>query len=342
MFSKKRPCVGLDIKKNVIRLAIPTKNGLRTKEIVVNGNVLRQNRLRSAEEFSDVVGEALREFRGTVTHVAFAAINTQVLIRSLPVEETMTEKQIREHLFLELGESIQLPFEKPIFDLLVLPPAKRVRKKTQKVKNMRDQTREKITIKRNRLLLNGQISFIVTGEPVLESIGKSLEISGKIPASVDFSALVYTRLFRKNIKWNQNFILLEIDSGEAMVTIFQKMTPIYTQYENYNSVGWKYIEKNGIVIPNVHYGKEHQLLAELGQKVEDVCGYFSKTLASGQTIDQVYLVGDHPQRKKEVKEILQQKIQVPVKTLSKVIRDADGNNLADNWMLAVGLASKEV
>lgn len=347
---KKQALVGLDIKKNILRFSILEKEKYTYGERLLNGTVIKGDNLRNEKEFADELHELLSEYHLKDKQICFTAINSKLLIRKIPMENLRTEHEIREYLYMELGDSIKLPFEQPIFDLLILEQQKNKKKQQQAAKTAKKKKKEKekgsggkrFVIKRNRFAVKGHIPFIATSEPIIESIGDGIVQSGNQPVAVDFSALAYVRLFKRKIKWNENFILVEVDSGVATITIFEELTPVYVQFEEYNVVGWKYIEKDGKITANYNVDKEKIELAKLGAIINSIKDYFSTSLSPESVLSQIYVVGEHPLLRKEVCEVFQEANDLPVKALTSSTKGPKNETIPDRFMLATALAMKEV
>lgn len=338
---KHHQAIGIDIQKNVIRYAIKKNGRWLFGEKVTNGSFFKNNKLRNTDQLMAIFQEIAKEVKLNRFELVISAINSKLLIRQVAIQQMETEKEIREYLFFELGESIPLPFEDPIFDLLVYEHTSRKNKRGKQV----SQSTKKIksfTIRRNQLAVNGKVSVVVTSQPILEEVGECVKKSGGQLIGVDYSALAYTRLFQKKINWSQNFILVELDAGTATITIFEKQIPTYVQFDNYNQVNWKYLEKKDGVQVTFPVETESEMLRKLGETIKEMGHYFSQELSLGNAIAQIYLVGGHPWLKGEVQTIIQNENQVPVKVLVSSLKDKDQKRIPERFSLALGLSMKEV
>lgn len=345
LFKKKQQSIGIDIQKNILRYCTIKRGQFIFGEKAINGSFFKDSKLRNAPEFIAVLQKISSELHMRNPNFVISAMNSKLLIRQIPLQNMSTEKEIREYLYFELGESIPLPFENPIFDLLVLGQGNKKSSNQKKIKQPKEAVKKgkKITIQRNRLTVNGNVPVIITSEPILEELGDSIVKSGGQLVGVDCSSLAYTRIFQKKINWGQDFLLVELDSGTATLTIFEQLVPVYVQYEDYNQVNWKYLETDHVVKTDFPTKIELEGIESLGATINNVVRYFEAEISSGKQLEQIYLVGGHPLLKKEVEEIIQRENNgLPVKALKSPYKMSNQKRVPEKFLLAAGLAMKEV
>lgn len=371
MFGKKKApprIVGIDIQKNCIRYC--TKKGDRFKcgELVVNGTIFKDDKLRNPDSLESAFEQISKALRIRTMNVVINAPNAKLLIKQVPIGTMRTEKEIREHVYFELGESISLPFEKPIFDLLILGQGNKqevskinrkmqssiltFRGKKQKVGEPEAGIRQSVTqdasssqaivIQRNRFSINGHVPVAVTSEPILVQVGEVLKKGGHQLMGVDCSFLAYTRMFPRQINWGENFVLIEMNAGVANIVFFEELVPTYVQYEDYNQANWKYVENQESVQVSFRESAEIQALEGIAETINSVIDYFYREVSPNCTLSKIYLVGGHPMLRKEVVEIFSDITSIPVKLLTVKVSETNRKKIPDHYVLAAGLAMKEV
>lgn len=344
-FKKTQQLIGIDIQKNVLRYCTIKRGQFVFGETVTNGSFFKESKLRNPKEFIHTLQQVSSELRIKNPDFVISALNSKLLIRQIPLQEMSSEKEIREYLYFELGDSIPLPFENPIFDLLILGQGNQKNNPQKKLKQPEEATRKgkKITIQRNRFAVNGNVPVVITSEPILEEIGTSIAKSGGHLVAVDCSSLAYTRIFQKKINWAQDFLMVELDSGTATLTVFEQLVPVYVQYEDYNQVNWKYLEKDQQVKTEFPPAQELSALESLGATINSVIRYFETEISPEKKLEQMYLVGGHPLLKKEVEKIIQMENQsLSVKALMSPYKMTNQKRIPEKFLLAAGLAMKEV
>ncbi|MBP1044801.1 hypothetical protein I6N96_00810 [Enterococcus sp. BWM-S5] len=344
MFGKKKhAAIGIDIQKNVLRYCTVKSGQFVFGEKVTNGSIFKDGKIRNPEEFIHTLQQVAAEVHMRNPEFIISVMNGKLLIRQIPLGNMKSEKEIREFLYFELGDSISLPFENPIFDLLILE--QQSKKKIPKKKSRQPQeksSRREVKIQRNRFAVNGKVPVVITSEPILEEIGYLIQRSGGQLIGVECSALAYTRVLQKRINWGQNFLLVELDSGTATITIFEQLVPVYVQYEDYNQVNWRYLEKEQSAKTEFNRSVELEELDKLGRTINNVIRYFETEISPGKELVQIYVVGGHPLLDGEVVEIIQETNDLPVKELQSPLRLANQKRLPERFLLAAGLAMKEV
>lgn len=348
MFGKKTipRLVGIDIQKNCIRYCTKKGDRLKYGELVVNGTIFKDDKLRNPDSLEAAFNEIAKRLGLRTMSVVITALNSRLLIKQIPIGKMNSEKEIREYLYFELGESISLPFENPIFDLLILGKGNKEKApKAQKRKaNKKEEKAEPqaVVIQRNRFTINGNVPVVVTSEPILIQLGDTLKKGGHQLMGVDCSFLAYSRMFQRQINWSENFVLVELDAGIANITFFEELVPTYLQYEDYNQANWKYIEKAQSVQVNFRESAEIQALEGLAETLNSVIAYYYQEISPDCELKKIYLVGGHPMLRKEVQEIFHELSSLPVKTISAKVSETSKKKIPDRYILAAGLATKEV
>lgn len=348
MFGKKTTprLVGIDIQKNCIRYCTKKGDRLKYGELAVNGTIFKDDKLRNPDSLSAAFNEIAKRLGMRSMNVVITALNSRLLIKQVPIGNMNSEKEIREHLYFELGESITLPFENPIFDLLILARSKKQKmpkvKAKRKDKNADKGEPQTVIIQRNRFTTNGNVPVVVTSEPILIELGDVLKKGGHQLLGVDCSFLAYGRMFHRQINWSENFVLVELDAGIANITFFEELVPTYLQYEDYNQANWKYFEKAQTVQVSFRESAEVQALEGLAETINSVIEYFNREISPNCELSKIYLAGGHPMLRKEVQQIFQETASLPVKTLVAKMGQTNKKKIPDRYVLAAGLAMKEV
>ena len=330
---KEKEFLGIDIHKNIIRYSALYKGKWIYGEKMGKEVFLKNNNIKNSEELKELLIEIFSEVHIKKPKVAIVAPNFNLIIKQIPLQGMTSEKEIRDFLFLELGSSISLPFEDPIFDLLILERPNIKKKKDKKI----DSSKTTKTIKRNRFAVNSKVPIIISSETLLEKLGEVVKQSGGTLAKVSFSSLEYTKILKNQIRWGENFVLIEIDSGEVTITIFENLTPVYVHYEPYNQSNWQYQEEDKQIIPIIT--QELEALNNLAKIVNDVIYYFESEISIGSKINAIYIVGGHPSLKKEVYHIIKSSSSLSVSVPRSPLKINDQKRLVPyRFLLASSLA----
>lgn len=325
--------IGLEVVKNVIRMTIIQGNDIVYGERLLEGTIIKRDKLRNSEELSSAMRSLAKELGVSGGHVIYHLNNQTVLIQELSHVMGKSEKQIRQTLFLELGDSISLPFSTPKFELLVAnqPETSRARSKKSGNKQVAEMG-ESQEITENKDV----ITYIVTSEDLLIELGDCILQSGLKPVAVEFSALAVTRCFENKIDFTHIFMLVELAAGTATMTIFEGEVPIYVQYEDYNGVGWRYFRERNELTYFFNEERESVELKKLIMVIEQLTYYYQTNLSESQDIHNIYVTGDHPWLMDKLERMMTEELQYPVKMLQFP------DNFPAKYILSLGLAMKEV
>lgn len=332
--------VGLDIKKNVIRFVVlKSTNPVvihKKGELVLKASIFKNGKFANKNLLYEGLKQLFKEHHIKNPHVIFSAFNHELLIRSIPDNGMRNEKEVKQFLFLELGESISVPFEQPIFDLLIFEKQNARQKKQVKKKAAKKNTK---TVKRDRMVVDGEIYFVAASEKTLTEVGDEIQRAGGIPSAVDLNSVAYTRAINRNIKWTDVLLLIEVDCGVATFTIFENHIPIYSQYEEYNSANWKYVANDDDTYQaEFNKPKEIEELGELADITKNILYYYTSTLSNGKKLDKIYLVGENPLLFKNVLSSIEKRVEIPVIAVNTEKRFS----IPSPYLLAAGLAMKGV
>ncbi|MCJ1977241.1 type IV pilus biogenesis protein PilM [Lactococcus paracarnosus] len=325
--------IGLEVVKNVIRMTIIQGNDVVYGERLLEGTIIKRDKLRNTEELSDAMRSLAKELGVSGGHVVYHLNNQTVLIQELAHLAGKSEKQIRQTLFLELGDSISLPFSTPKFELLVANQPEKSSARSKKSVN-----KQVAEMGESQGLVANQdaITYIVTSEDLLIELGDCILQSGLKPAAVEFSALAVTRCFENKIDFTHNFMLVELAAGTATMTIFEGEVPIYVQYEDYNGVGWRYFHEGAELTYFFNEERERVELKKLIMVIEQLTYYYQTNLSENQDIHNIYVTGEHPWLMDKLEGMMTEDLQYPVNILQFP------DDFPPKYTLSLGLAMKEV
>lgn len=82
--------------------------------------ILSEGKIIDFETLSIILEQCVEEWKIKGKHVRFALPNQMLVVRHLTVPATINEEDIKAYLYLELGSSIHLPFQDPVFDFTIV------------------------------------------------------------------------------------------------------------------------------------------------------------------------------------------------------------------------------
>lgn len=338
--------IGLDIKKNAIRFASVSKAGEQIvvdqfNETVLDGNFYKPT-ITNENFLQKELMTLFKDNRIKQCPTVYSDFGFNLLIKTTKIVEALNMDKVREAIFMELGSSIQVPFNDITFDILSAKPTEKREKSDESDAKMKKRKAKEID-KREQ-----EVNVVITNETDLIYVGDAIETTKNIPYGVDMSALSYHRLFShfsmQKVKRNM-YLLLELNCGEAIVTVMSKGVPIFTQYAEYNPDHWRVnIENqdqsnwsNQWTYDEVY---EKNKLLSLIDNINRIINTFSN-VSSSSGIKYTLLVGDNPLVEEGIASFLSEHIDVPVITPELAIVNQKGQQLPKRYYKAVGLSMKK-
>lgn len=88
------------------------------KEMPLPEHTIMDGRIAEEDVLRDVLAEVTKEWNLAKRDVAFLAPDTYVIIRRVAYPETVEIGELKSHFFIEIGSTIYLPFDDPVFDVV--------------------------------------------------------------------------------------------------------------------------------------------------------------------------------------------------------------------------------
>lgn len=337
--------IGIDIQKNVLRYAILKKtNPIIIEdfgEYICESNLFKISSKKNRNRLNQHFKEFVKHFHLKNKKVIYSTLSQNLLIKPVLINEVNKFSKIKNHIFLELGESINVPFEEPIFDILSVK---------EKHGNNKKISKDKSKNVAEDLLVN----LAITNETNLIYMGDVIEINGNIPYAVDISPLAFHRLIIKSKKFsnynNKNYLLVELGCGEAAMTIICNGEPRFHQYEEYNPDHWSIKttafsemtdEREWELACFFEDSVEKSRLLNLIETINNFIYLFVNELCKGENLEDVLIVGDNPILKNEMKDFFRKYIKCHVDFFKMKISNESGIDVPQRYYKALGLALKE-
>ena len=338
--------IGLDIKRNSLRFAAVKEAAdqlvvTNYSEEVIEGNLYKPS-ITNPTQLKDELNNLFINNKIKQDHIIYSDFGYNLLIKNTIITESLNKEKVKEAIFMEIGTSISVPFDDVTFDILSVKPTEKIQKEeetTGKIKRKHNKSNDKV---------EQEVNVVLANEKDLIYVGDALVESKNTPYAVEMSALSYHRLFAyfsmQKIKRNM-YLLLELNCGEAVMTVMHKGVPIYTQYAEYNPDHWKVKLasnqkrrwRDEWVFDEVY--ERNKLLSSI-DSINRMINTFSN-MSSGSGIKYVLLVGENPLIEADISDFLSEHIDVPVVTADLNIVDKKGKEIPKRFYKAAGLALKK-
>ncbi|WP_256942460.1 type IV pilus biogenesis protein PilM [Bacillus sp. OV166] len=124
LFTSKNRIINLVLNDHSIRLlelkqAIPAV-AQRWCERFLPPGIISDGKIIDVDSLANILEECIGEWKIQRRQVRFLVPDPLVIIRKVSVPAEIQEDEIQGYLYLELGSSIHLPFEEPVFDFYSL------------------------------------------------------------------------------------------------------------------------------------------------------------------------------------------------------------------------------
>lgn len=318
----KKKIVNLTIKDYVIRFA-EIKNGQDISvsnwgERFLSAGIVKDGVIQDVETFSLILEECIGDWKIAKKQVRFLVPDSSVVIRKLSIPEDVREDEIKGYLYMELGTSIHLPYEDPVFDYHLLE---------EKDKNKQ------------------QIILFASPEKSTAEYSEILEEVKLYPIAADISALALYRYYyhTQKVEDDERIMLLEIGIETVNVSIFEKNYPLFMRHLliETNTELWQISNSS----ENLSYTGDQQdmwdSLEDIYKELEKVMNFYRYTLNKGdKQVSKLVVAGDHPWLVGIVERV-KERFEQPVVSLTgeKIINDRP---IPTSLLVNIGLGLKEV
>lgn len=269
--------------------------------------VIEGGEVKERETLLAILSSIVEEEKWKRKNVQFLVPNPFVVIRKLTLPEDVLADEMRGYLFMEIGSSIHLPFEEPVFDFVKLEQSE-----------------------------TNDILFFAAPLDIVKDYQDILQEAGLKPKQAEVSALSLYRYFSHEqlVTSEEHAMILSIDESEATVSIFHEdipvfMRPIELTFED------EFIESD---MGNVDLSVK---MATIFKEFEKVMNFYRYTVHKGDSqITKLLFTGDHP-RLHEIATYFSQQVELPYVLMNRESVTSENDMVAtDAFVSVIGLALK--
>jgi type IV pilus assembly protein PilM len=299
-------------------LPVPLKWGER----YLPPGIIKEGKIIDLDTLEVILEQCIQTWKFRNRKVRFLVPDPFVTIRKIPIPADLVENEIKDYLYLEMGASIHLPFEDPVFDFITLP----------------------VLEDKQEILL-----FAANRERVLEYSHLLSRLKLK-PEVADLSALALYRLYHLFSKRTgvERMLMIQFDIDIINMSIFENEVPFFMRHYSihYDEKEWEIqIGRSGFQ-QLTFIGDEDQLQQQLNdayREMNKLIEFYQFSLHQGKNeINKMVLTGDHPLLSKIVAD-LSNRFEIEIQLLDASELDTEKNKpLPRSHNLVLGLALKEV
>lgn len=303
--------VGLTFSDQLIRMVLFRGNPsdlsrIQFWEEELKPDIVQAGKIKDEQAFTDVLKNMVRALGAKGKPVAFAIPETQLVLRKLDMPGLMTDADLKNYFFMEIGKKIQLPFEQPVFAFHTIS---------------QDATGTKVIL-------------FASPENVVRHYMKILRNAGLDPVSAEFSSLGIERwmIYQNPEIEKQQRMYIQLEEETLTVTFFDQQVPLFVRQIHLQRVALG-SEKD----------QENEFLLNAADEVGRMVDFYHYSVQAGQEkLEKIYLIGG-ASAMKAFKQILKTTLDFPVTILSLDPERTDApEDLEPVFLPAIGLAMKEV
>ncbi|MBP3949651.1 type IV pilus biogenesis protein PilM [Bacillus suaedae] len=320
---KKSKSVSLIIKDHVIRYAMMNHNDitdpLSSGEKYLPTGVIRDGKIIDRDRLVMILEECVDEWGLRRKDVHFIVPDAHVFFRELSIPTSIKKEEIKGYLFMELGNSIPLPFANPFFDYVTLDNVDNGKK----------------------------ILLFAAPEPIIQEYVSVLEEAKINPVSIEINALAMYRLLftLDRVDPKEHLMFIEFDVDAVGVSIFHQHKPKYVHHlVNAGHVEQFEIEESQEMVQLHFTGDEMILYSDLQDtigEIERILNFYKYSLHKGEAeVSHLVLTGDHPYIK-HIYNQMNESLPIKLESATDLFNEA-GFSIAPRYLTTMGLALKEV
>ena len=237
--------------------------------------IIKDGIITEYDTLATILEQCIANWKISKKQVRFLVPNPFVVIRKTTIPEDIHLDEIEGYLYLELGTSIHLPFEDPVFDIVVLSEGKH----------------------------GTDILLFAAPEERIREYTDLLEDCKLKPIAADISSLSLYRLayFVNQSNNNEHCLLLDIDVLHTTATIFHEDKPVFMRHIPLpgDISEWKKEQIDETDEARLVYAGDQKnyfiMLEDLITEIERVLSFYKYSFTNEQgEVTHVVLSGDHP------------------------------------------------
>ncbi|WP_066063793.1 type IV pilus biogenesis protein PilM [Neobacillus soli] len=326
LFSPKNRIINLVVNDHSIRLLelkqVSPPAAQRWSERFLPPGIISDGKITDIDSFANILEECINEWKIQRRSIRFLVPDPLVIIRKVSIPAEIQDDELKGYLYLELGSTIHLPFEEPVFDYYPLAD-------NGKTKDL--------------------LLFAAPEQQVMEyaDLFSSLKLN---PVAADISPLALYRLYYQLDMANSDEILFSIqfDLTGVNLCIFEESVPLVMRHFPlpFDIDQWEIKQDLSGRLAYKYIGDENELVIQfedIFKEINKLLDFYRYNLNNEKKdVTKFLLNGDHPMLQAITDEMLE-RFDVPVEliALETDIKGKQGSVPA-NLLLPLGLALKEV
>lgn len=314
-FNRRKQPASLTIEQDAVRyVRLKSSDPLqieRAEEIILPANTIVEGKIVDSENLIMILEGAVKEWGIAKRDVQFLAPDTYVLIRKVAYPQDVRPDELKGHFFIEIGSTIYLPFDDPVFDVVPC--------------TLSDDNKEAI--------------LIASKESILDQYEDVLKAVKLHPTVADIGPLALYRLAHKMYEFSgqEHVLLADLKGGVMTVSIFHEHYPLFMRPVDLDQSADIAIVADGALDP--HSVSPTSIVLEL----EKLMNFYRYNLHNGAASITHVLVNGEYELMDDLLNMVRTRFSIHAdRLLKEPLRLPDGDILSARFNRTIGLALKEV
>jgi type IV pilus assembly protein PilM len=323
LFSSKNRIINLVLNDHSIRFVELKQSkppaAQKWNERFLPPGIITDGKIVDIDSLSNILEECIDEWKIRRRPIRFIVPDSLVIIRKVSIPADIQDDEIKGYLYLELGSSIHLPFEEPVFDYYPLAS-------NGKTKDL--------------LLFAAPEHFVMEYAELFSSLKLN-------PVAADISPLSLYRLYHylEHASEKEVLFTVQFDLTSVNLCIFEESVPLVMRQFAlpFDIEKWEIKRDLAGLMECKYTGDSEELVIQfedIFKEINKLVDFYRYSLSNEKKdITKFLLNGDHPMLTAIYDEMIE-RLEVPVERIS-FESEAKGSVPA-NLFLSLGLALKEV
>lgn len=273
---KKQKRTALIIKDHVIRYVESKEPSIdqikKYAERYLPFGIVQHGNIVDRETLLMILDECIDTWKINRREIQFCVPDSNVVIRNISIRKTVEREELNNYLFMEIGESIHLPFEDPIFDYRVF-----------------DEDDD-----------NYYLLLIASREETIQTYNELFQELKLRPNAADILPLaIYRLLFALDkVGDSEHTLLIQVDFTNLNFTVFHRHYPLFSRNFPID------VDQDKVKLETINgqeqliwVGEEEETeenANNLIREIERIMNYYRFSVQKGKVgITQIAIVGDH-------------------------------------------------
>lgn len=291
------------------------------KEQSIPKGLVEHGRILDEMEFFDFIKETVKEWGLKKRLVQFYVPDSLVIMKKVKFPAHLKEKDIHGHFIMELGQTLYLPFDNPIFDVAPLP------------------------ITENEQAEREGILFAVPEEEVQKYTEIFID-AGLDPVAADIRSIgVYRYFYHTYMPKNTDnvYLFFESNLNSILISIFSHNQPEFLRFQELDIQmdNWTCHPQDNDLLTWSYNGDEAHFLGLIDDQIlelQRIMNFYCYSIHKGKKrVSTIILLGDFPLLEM-IKQKIEQQIQIPIVIIDAYLTPEKADSIPRCFIPALGLA----